>query len=108
MTRAELQKQLYMFWETVVSKLSMSEAAATTPQEKDLFDLVEDARQEWQAAMSHFNQVTDPDLVDHAIHAMEAAEKKYTYLLKKARREGYRLPATLDALRERRAARANI
>ncbi|MCW3489079.1 YaaL family protein [Dethiobacter alkaliphilus] len=108
MTRAELQKQLYLFWETVVSKLSMSEAAATTPQEKDLFDLVEDARQEWQAAMSHFNQVTDPDLVDHAIHAMEAAEKKYTYLLKKARREGYRLPATLDVLRERRAARANI
>ena len=108
MTRMEWQEQLHACWRTLVSKLSAAETAATVPEERDLFDLVEEARQEWQAAMCHFNQVIDPDLVDHAIHAMEAAEKKYTYLLKKARREGYRLPATIDALRERRALRAGI
>lgn len=104
----DLQRQLVTFYQAFVSKLSMTESAATTPKEKDLFDLVEEARQEWQVAMSHFNQVVDPDLVDHAIHAMEAAERKYTYLLKQASREGYRLPATLDALRERRALRAKL
>lgn len=51
-------------------------------------DLVEKARQEWLAAKSYFNAVSDPDLVDYAIHLVEAAEKKYMYLLKKARQNG--------------------
>lgn len=70
--------------------------------EKDFFALVEEARQEWQAAMSYFNYIVEPDLVDHAIFAMVAAEKKYMFLLKKARKEGYCLPGRLDALREGR------
>jgi hypothetical protein len=40
-------------------------------------------------------------VVDQAIHSMVAAEQKYTFLLKKARQEGYRLLAKLDPLRER-------
>lgn len=46
---------------------------------------VETARKEWLAAKAYFQSVTDPDLVDHAIFLVEAAEKKYMYLLKKAR-----------------------
>lgn len=108
MTKEQLQKQLVAAWDNLLAKLSFAEVpqAAAKEKEKDFFDLVEEARQEWQAAMSHFNQVTDPDLVDHAIHAMEAAEKKYTFLLKKARQDGYRLPGKIDALRERRSAHA--
>ncbi|MDW7650857.1 MAG: DUF2508 family protein [Bacillota bacterium] len=102
MTRTEFRKQLVSVWDGLVAKLSVGDNPPAAAGEKDLFDLVEDARQEWQAAGSHFNYVTDPDLVDHAIHAMEAAERKYTYLLKKARLEGYRLPGKIDALRERR------
>lgn len=51
-------------------------------------DLVEQARQEWLTAQSYYNTVSDKDLVDHAVYMMQAAEKKYMYLLKKARREG--------------------
>lgn len=50
-----------------------------------LVESVEAAREEWLNSRAYFETVTDPDLVDHAIYSMEAAEKRYTYLLKKAR-----------------------
>lgn len=50
--------------------------------------MVEEARQEWLDAQHYYDTVTDKDLVDHAVYLMQAAEKKYMYLLKKARQEG--------------------
>jgi hypothetical protein len=43
------------------------------------------AYSDWQAAESYFDSVADPDLIDFAIYDMEAAKKKYVYMLKKAR-----------------------
>lgn len=54
----------------------------------ELSTVIEEARQEWLAAQHYYNTVTDRDLVDHAVFMMQAAEKKYIYLLKKARQEG--------------------
>ncbi len=54
---------------------------------RSITELVEEARQEWQAARAYFETVSEPELVDHAIYLVEAAEKKYMYLLKKAREE---------------------
>ena len=54
-------------------------------------DLVEDLEQawrEWKHARIYFNNVTDPDLIDYAIFNMGATEKKYIYLLKRARETG--------------------
>ena len=48
-------------------------------------DEVRQAYAEWQAAANYFDNVADPDLVDFAIFDMEAARKKYSYMLKKAR-----------------------
>jgi hypothetical protein len=48
-------------------------------------DEVKKAYAEWQAAENYFDNVADPDLVDFAIYDMEAARKKYVYMLKKAR-----------------------
>ena len=45
---------------------------------------VEKARAEWQAARLYFENVTDPELIDHAIFSLEAAERKYMYLLRQA------------------------
>ncbi len=100
MAGGETVKQLKLVWEAVMVRMSMGENPEHNARQKDFFDLVEEARREWQSAMDYFNHVVDPDLVDHAIHAMEAAERKYTFLLKKARQEGYRLPVRIDALRE--------
>lgn len=38
-----------------------------------------------KAAESYFNIVADPDLIDFAIYDIEAAKKKYAYMLKKAK-----------------------
>ena len=47
--------------------------------------LVEKARQEWQAAQSLFNNVIEKDLIDHAIFKMNAAERRYIFLLQETR-----------------------
>ena len=41
------------------------------------------AKQEWLDALSYFNQAVDPDLVDHAVISLQAAERKYMYWLKR-------------------------
>jgi len=46
---------------------------------------VKKAHDAWQAAENYFDNVADPDLVDFAIFDMEAAKKRYAYMLKKAK-----------------------
>ena len=69
-------------------------------------EAVETARKEWLAARAYFDYVTDPELVDHAIFAAQAAERKYMYLLRRARLAGAALdrPAGEDAPSEDRQA----
>lgn len=62
-----------------------TENFATLP---SLADSIEQARGEWLSSRAYFEAVSDPDLVDHAIYMMEATEKRYIYLLKKAREAG--------------------
>ncbi len=102
MIKPNVRKHALLLWKAVTARFSMEDKPAQRPKEKDFFDLVDEARQEYRVALSQFNHVSDPDMVDHAIYAMVAAEKKYTYLLKKAYNDGYRLPAKIDLLRERR------
>lgn len=67
------------------------EVAADGPESfspPDMAELVEQARREWLDAIAYYEEVSDPDLVDHATYMIQAAEKKYIYLLKKAREEG--------------------
>ena len=51
---------------------------------RELAQLVEKARREWLAAQNAFDFVTEPELVDYAIFALQAAERRYVYLLKLA------------------------
>lgn len=66
-----------------------------------LATVVEEARQEWLNAQYYYNTVSDQDLIDHAVYLMQAAEKKYIYLLKQARTAGivyslYTVPTDVD------------
>lgn len=47
--------------------------------------LIEKARQEWLAAIVLFNNVCEKELIDYAIYNLNAAERRYTFLLKEAR-----------------------
>jgi predicted fused transcriptional regulator/phosphomethylpyrimidine kinase len=46
------------------------------------------ALSDWQAAVSYFDRVSDPDLVEYASFQIEAARRKYECLLRRARAEG--------------------
>jgi hypothetical protein len=75
-----------MIWRRFVDILFDNEPIETKTMPQ-LFEVVEKARQEWLSAQNYYNAVSDQDLVDHAVYMMQAAEKKYMYLLKKAREE---------------------
>lgn len=49
---------------------------------------VEMAHEEWLAAKKYFESVSEPDLVEHAVHVLLAAEKRYEFLLREAKNEG--------------------
>lgn len=63
---------------------------------EDYFSMVEQARLEWHCAKERFNQISDPDLIDHAIYDLEARERRYIFLLKKAREEGANIYSSAD------------
>lgn len=49
---------------------------------------VAQAAEEYGAARAYFDCVTEPELVDHAILRLAAAERRYAYLLRRAREAG--------------------
>ena len=56
--------------------------------DSELLQAVVQAQREWETAKKIFETVTDPDLVDYAIYRVQAAQKRYTYLLRQAKEEG--------------------
>ncbi len=58
----------------------------------NMADIIDQARLEWLAAQNYYRTVTDPDLIDYSIFLIKAYERRYMYLLKKARQEGFRHP----------------
>lgn len=58
---------------------------------QEFIRLVDLARQEMLNAERFFEEVNDPDLVDYAIYTMEAARKRYVYLLKQAKMNNIRI-----------------
>lgn len=47
---------------------------------------VQKALEDWKKATAYFESVSDPDLVDYAVYDMEAAKKRYIFLLRNADR----------------------
>lgn len=54
-------------------------------QQLDIADLLMKAREEWLTAQTLFDTVSEPEMVDAAIHMIVAAEKKYSFLLRQAK-----------------------
>lgn len=68
--------------------LAFEENEVVKKQEYCMLDLVNKAKEEWLDAKKYFGEVTEPELIDHAIYRVEAAEKKFVYLLKLSQQEG--------------------
>lgn len=73
------------FLSELSSFLLEDQEATVIAREYSLNDEIKKAHEELLSAEKYFQSVTDPDLVDHAIFTMEAARRKFVYLLKKAR-----------------------
>ncbi|HZJ83428.1 MAG TPA: YaaL family protein [Clostridia bacterium] len=58
-------------------------------EETEFMELIIEARNEWLQAQNCFDNASDPDLVDYAIYRLEAAKRKYIYLIKQARLSGF-------------------
>lgn len=66
--------------------------AADTPAERALQaqqrEQIQQALRDWKNAAAYFENVADPELVDFAVYDMEAAQRRYVYLLRNARNGG--------------------
>lgn len=56
-----------------------------TNEQRDIICSLEEAREEWHSASRFFQYVSEPDLVDYAIHKEDAAKSKFMYYLSKAK-----------------------
>jgi hypothetical protein len=61
------------------------QCAAECRDRKWIAEGVKAAWRDYEAATAYFNAVTDPELIDHAIYCLEAARRRYSYFLNKAR-----------------------
>lgn len=59
-------------------------------EEEKMIDTIKQAHEEWKNAEVFFQNVTEPDLIDHAIYRAQAAKTRYAYLMKLAREMGAR------------------
>lgn len=50
-------------------------------------DAINAALTEWKDAQRYFESVKEPELIDFAIYDMEAARRKYIFLLKQAKQK---------------------
>lgn len=64
----------------------------------NLLDSIDEAHREWVAARAYFERVEHPDLVDHAVHLLLAAERRYEFLIKEAKAEGIFVPDVRDVV----------
>jgi len=58
--------------------------------QEEFMEVLTEARDEWMQAQNYFENVSEPDLVDYAIYRLEAARRRYMYLMKQARISGIR------------------
>lgn len=80
-------RKLAVLVDIITSHIVPGEDKVVKVQHPDIIDDVEEAKRDWLLACAHFDNVTDPELVDHAIYLMEAAQKRYIYMLRRAREE---------------------
>lgn len=83
---AGADRKTIRFLHEVIERLNPSmDNSELNDTEQAWYEAVEEAHEEWQRARKYFENVSDPELVDHAIHMMSAAEKKFCYVLNQVR-----------------------
>jgi hypothetical protein len=74
----------WLFWAKEPNSYEMSE-------EDQFLQELDKAHQDWMLAHQRLDMLSSPELIDHAIYVLEAAEKKFSFYLRKAREKGIRI-----------------
>ena len=83
--RAEEEEGVQMMTEMSASATQPMPAMPSTRREDRAYrEQVQRALEDWKKATAYFESVSDPELVDYAVYGMEAAKKRYIYLLRNA------------------------
>lgn len=62
----------------------------------EFFENVHSAWARWQSANERYKEFTEPELVDYAIHEMDAAKKQFSFALRKAREEQKKMDMAIE------------
>ena len=75
------------FFQSARRRLGMESAEPICYQsaEGEYTDGARRALRELQSAEQYFNSITDPDLIEYALYEIEAARRKYEYMMRKLR-----------------------
>lgn len=82
------QKQLGSLMNYLFNNL---QGTGVMDEDEEFIRIISIARQEMLDAQCYFDNVTAPELVDHAIYKMEATKAQYVYLLRLAKDKGLRV-----------------
>ncbi|WP_274648522.1 DUF2508 family protein [Paenibacillus humicola] len=80
----------WLFWRNRNESLN---AAEENEEMMRLYEEIGQAKRDWENARRHFEYAMGKDQVDYAVFAIEAAEKRYEMLLRKAKTLQVRWPA---------------
>jgi len=56
---------------------------------RELFDAIKNTREQLRLARISFNNASEPELVDASIYEINSLQAQYSYLLRKAKEQGY-------------------
>lgn len=71
----------WLFW-------TKSTNAQEITEEQQFMEELDKAHQDWVVAHQRLEMLSSPELIDHAIYVLEAAEKKFSFYLREAREKG--------------------
>lgn len=87
-TMQELMDRAEAYVRNAFSGFRLREPAAqgySVSAEAEYTDEALKALEDWKAAENYFNSIEDQDLVEYALYELEAARRKYEYLMRKLR-----------------------
>lgn len=60
-------------------------AGTESDEQAALLSEIEQTREEWLRALHWLDNAVEPEMIDHAIYTIQAAQRKYEYLMRLAR-----------------------
>jgi hypothetical protein len=85
--------RMWKKWAFWLKKRQTGESKAASGEMMELYNEIGQAKRDWENAHRYFEYALGKDQIDYAIFALEAAEKRYEMLLRRAKGLNAKWPA---------------